>query len=161
MKTFLKALKHKRNRLVSRVIGSPQHTIVLKNKPLSVLALRQELMNNQLISNDGFMPEDIVDINANAIWNHFCDIFKRNEKNNIRFGQFSFFIEEHHVLAQLYEVSPSRFQQLLTEYCDKLGCNAEFKIESRSEVPGLVLNKVTIKHSYLSKDPISFIKFTQ
>lgn len=158
MKTILRVLKQRKNRLISRYSKKQPQSIVLKNKPLSVLTLREALIANKLIDNDGFKPEDIIDINNEAIWENFCEIFKKNEKNNVRFGRFIFYIEENHVMSQLHDVNPTYFQMIINHFCQKLGCIAEFQKETREEIPGLTLHKVIVKHEYLSKDPSEFLK---
>lgn len=151
MKLF-KEINKKKNRFLKRYMTKPERKIFIEKKPISVLALRDELIANKVIPNDGLNSEDIININASAIWEKFKEVYQKNEKNNVRFGQFFFYLEENRILSQLFEVNPKYFEKVIGSHCKELGCSVEFRKEVLDELPGTILNKVVVRHNYLSRN---------
>lgn len=155
---FLNELKNKQNKLVRRYITKTERTIVVARKPLSIWTVRNALIQNKVIRDDGSRPDDIVDINQPAIWDNFRAIYEKNERKNVRNGYFTFYIEENSVLSQVYDVSPKQFEVVLGEICSHLGCSLKIEQEIREELPNMVLHKATVKHNGFSRDLTAFFK---
>lgn len=158
MNHLLKKIKNKKDQLMKKKNKGISQTLVLKSKPLSVLSVRQALIDNKIISDDGYAPEDIVDINSAAIWEVFRDIYEKNERLNVRTGHFSFYIEENNFLSQVFEINKKQFQEIISEYCQQLSCSVSFAQEVREDCPGLTLNKVTVKHNFFGREISAFAR---
>jgi len=158
MRNLLNELKKKQNKLVNRYINKTERTIIISKKPLSIWKIKQALIASKVIPDDGYKPKDIVDINQGAIWDSFRAIYERNERQNVKNGNFSFYIEEDSVMSQIFDVSPEQFQIVFGEICGGLGCSVSFSKEVREELPNLTLNKVTVKHNFFTRDLTAFFR---
>lgn len=158
MKDFLKKLLHQKDAFMGAATKKAKRTLVLEKKTVSVLGVRQALIDNKIITDDGYNPSDIVNINSAAIWERFRDIYERNERTNVMNGHFDFYLEEDGFMSQIHDINPKQFQELIQEFCQQLSCSSIFSKEVREEFPDQVLNKVTIKHNFFGREISAFAR---
>lgn len=130
----------------------PNKSLILKNQPLSIWTVRQALIENKLIMDDGYSSSDIVDINSPTIWEIFRRIYEKHERTNVLNGHFSFYIEEYGFLSLMFKLNKKEFKVLIDSICSQFNCTATYYQEKYEEYPGIILNRVDVRHNFFSKD---------